>query len=96
MYQPATYAPLAAPVAYNAAVPRDGRPKRIVILRELARREEDHEPPPTLEELGALTGLTVPGVQHHVNRMKRDEWIRRGHGARWLVMTDLGRAQLLD
>lgn len=73
---------------------RIGDAVRALILAELVRRERAHEPPPTLAELAALTGQTTAGAQHHVNALARAGLVHRGPGARWLVLTDAGRAMI--
>ena len=92
-------ATVVAPRTYTMApVTRRARAARLMILREIARREAADERPPTLDDLAALTGLDRTTVHFHVRRMESVGWLDSGHGGRrggsFPILTEDGRRQL--
>ena len=55
-----------------------GRLHREAILLELANRWRAHQAPPSYADLAAIVGLTVPGVQHHAERLRKAGLVHPG------------------
>jgi len=77
--------------AYSVPMIEDLHPRRLEILRFLAGREADGEPPST-REIGAGVGLkSSQSVYQHLRRMEGDGLVvRRGKGARSVRLTERG------
>lgn len=52
------------------------------ILTAITTHQEAHGWPPSQRELSALVGLSVSTVNHHLDGLDRDGYIRRGIGPR--------------
>jgi repressor LexA len=67
-------------------------PRRVEILRYLARRASVEGPPPSVREIGAAVGLSSSQtVHHHLGRLGEEGYVRRmGRGARALGLTGKG------
>ena len=67
-------------------------PRRVEILRYLARRARDEGPPPSVREIGASVGLrSSQSVHHHLLRLEEEGYVARlGRGARTLGLTGKG------
>src|SRR5215210_80513 len=67
-------------------------PRRVEILRYLARRASVEGPPPSVREIGAAVGLSSSQtVHHHLGRLEEEGYVRRvGRGARMLGLTGKG------
>jgi repressor LexA len=67
-------------------------PRRVEILRYLARRASVEGPPPSVREIGAAVGLSSSQtVHHHLGRLEEERYVRRvGRGARTLGLTGKG------
>ena len=67
-------------------------PRRVEILRYLARRASMEGPPPTVREIGAAIGLSSSQtVHHHLGRLEEEGYVSRmGRGARTLGLTGKG------
>lgn len=72
-----------------------GEPVRMAILRELLRRRDEREPPPTWEELGAVVGLTGETAKYHSKRLRARGLVNYQHGhTRTLMITEAGEAAI--
>ena len=67
-------------------------PRRVEILRYLARRASMEGPPPSVREIGAAVGLSSSQtVHHHLGRLEEEGYVSRvGRGARTLGLTGKG------
>jgi repressor LexA len=67
-------------------------PRRVEILRYLARRASMEGPPPSVREIGAGVGLSSSQtVHHHLGRLEEEGYVSRmGRGARTLGLTGKG------
>jgi repressor LexA len=67
-------------------------PRRVEILRYLARRASMEGPPPSVREIGAAVGLSSSQtVHHHLGRLEEVGYVSRvGRGARTLGLTGKG------
>jgi repressor LexA len=67
-------------------------PKRVEILRYLARRARAEGPPPSVREIGAAVGLrSSQSVHHHLGKLEEEGFVARvGRGARMLGLTEKG------
>ena len=67
-------------------------PRRVVVLRYLARRAGAGGPPPSMREIGAAVGLrSSQTVHHHLGRLEEEGDVRRvGRGARMIGLTEKG------
>ena len=67
-------------------------PRRVEILRYLARRANVEGPPPSVREIGAAVGLSSSQtVHHHLGRLEEEGYVSRmGRGARTLGLTGKG------
>jgi repressor LexA len=67
-------------------------PRRVEILRYLARRASVEGPPPSVREIGAAVGLSSSQtVHHHLGRLEGEGYVMRvGRGARTLGLTGKG------
>ena len=67
-------------------------PRRVEILRYLARRASMEGPPPSVREIGAAVGLSSSqSVHHHLGRLEGEGYVMRvGRGARTLGLTGKG------
>jgi repressor LexA len=67
-------------------------PRRVEILRYLARRANVEGPPPSVREIGAAVGLcSSQTVHHHLGRLEEEGYVSRvGRGARTLGLTGKG------
>ena len=67
-------------------------PRRVEILRYLARRAGADGPPPSVREIGLAVGLrSSQTVHHHLGRLEADGYVvRRGRSARALRLTGKG------
>jgi repressor LexA len=67
-------------------------PRRVEILRYLARRASMEGPPPSVREIGAAVGLSSSQtVHHHLGRLEEEGYVMRmGRGARTLGLTGKG------
>jgi repressor LexA len=67
-------------------------PRRVEILRYLARRASVEGPPPSVREIGAAVGLSSSQtVHHHLGRLEEEGYVMRvGRGARTLGLTGKG------
>jgi repressor LexA len=67
-------------------------PRRVEILRYLARRASMGGPPPSVREIGAAVGLgSTQTVHHHLGRLEEEGYVSRvGRGARMLGLTGKG------
>jgi repressor LexA len=67
-------------------------PRRVEILRYLARRAGSGGPPPSVREIGAAVGLgSSQTVHHHLLRLEEEGYVARaGRGARMLGLTVKG------
>jgi repressor LexA len=67
-------------------------PRRVEILRYLARRANVEGPPPSVREIGASVGLcSSQTVHHHLGRLEEEGYVSRvGRGARTLGLTGKG------
>src|SRR5215212_2606439 len=53
-------------------------PRRVEILRYLARRASVEGPPPSVREIGAAVGLSSSQtVHHHLGRLEEERYVRR-------------------
>lgn len=72
----------------------DGRlqPRRMRILRYLARRAGEGEPPPSVREIAAAVGLrSSQTVHHHLKRLEEEGYVEREGGwAKMLRLTEKG------
>jgi repressor LexA len=67
-------------------------PRRVEILRYLARRARGEGPPPSVREIGVEVGLrSSQTVHHHLLRLEEEGYVSRaGKGARTLRLTGKG------
>ena len=67
-------------------------PRRVEILRYLARRASMEGPPPSVREIGAAVGLSSSQtVHHHLGTLEEEGYVSRvGRGARTLGLTGKG------
>jgi repressor LexA len=67
-------------------------PRRLEILRYLARRARGEGPPPSVREIGVEVGLrSSQTVHHHLGRLEEEGYVARvGRGARMLRLTGKG------
>ena len=67
-------------------------PRRVEILRYLARRARGEGPPPSVREIGLEVGLrSSQTVHHHLGRLEEEGYVVRvGRGARTLRLTGKG------
>ncbi|MGH3147175.1 MAG: transcriptional repressor LexA [Rubrobacter sp.] len=67
-------------------------PRRVEILRYLARRAGADGPPPSVREVGAAVGLkSTQTVYHHLGRLEKEGYVvREGGTARALRLTGKG------
>lgn len=67
-------------------------PRRMEILRYLARRAGSVGPPPSMREIGAAVGLrSSQTVHHHLLRLAEEGYVdRMGRGARSVGLTEKG------
>ena len=73
-------------------------PKRLGILKLLARRAGGAGAPPSVREIGAAIGLkSSQTVHHHLGRLERDGYLERlDDRARTPVLTERGWGAALD
>jgi repressor LexA len=67
-------------------------PRRVEILRHLARQTSAEGPPPSVREIGAAVGLSSSQtVHHHLGRLEEEGYVARvGRGARMIRLTEKG------
>src|ERR687889_665043 len=67
-------------------------PRRVEILRYIARRASMEGPPPSVREIGAAVGLSSSQtVHHHLGTLEEEGYVSRvGRGARTLGLTGKG------
>lgn len=67
-------------------------PRRVEILRYLARRAGADGPPPSVREIGVVVGLrSSQTVHHHLGRLEEEGYVvREGRAARALRLTGKG------
>src|SRR5215211_5483606 len=67
-------------------------PRRMEILRHLARRAGTEGPPPSVSEIGAAVGLSSSQSVHHpLGRLEEEGYVARvGRGARMVGLTEKG------
>ena len=67
-------------------------PRRMAILRYLARRAGAEGPPPSLREIGTAVGLSSSqSVHHHLGKLEEEGYVGRvGRGARMVGLTEKG------
>ena len=67
-------------------------PRRMEVLRYLARRVGSGAPPPSVREIGAAVGLrSSQTVHHHLGRLEEEGYVARvGRGARMVGLTEKG------
>jgi repressor LexA len=66
-------------------------PRRESILRYLARRAGDGEPPPSVREVCMEVGLrSSQTVHHHFRKLEEDGYVLRESGARMVRLTEKG------
>jgi repressor LexA len=67
-------------------------PRRVEILRHLARQASTEGPPPSVREIGTAVGLSSSQtVHHHLGRLEEEGYVARvGRGARMVRLTEKG------
>jgi repressor LexA len=68
------------------------QPRRVKILRHLARRAGAGEPPPSVREVAAAAGLrSSQTAYHHLKKLEEDGYVRREGGrAKMIWLTEKG------
>jgi len=69
-------------------------PRRMEVLRYLARRAGSDSPPPSVREIGAAVGLSSSqSVHYHLGKLEEEGYVAKaGKGARMIGLTDKGWA----